>query len=180
MICALWWAFEILTLLAGMIGVSEQATQTIITTLSALVIQVPLGLSEGVCAVSGNCIGADNVALAKRFVNLVAFITAGFVILIAGIMFFSSSQIANLFTHDKDVLQITIRIIQFVAVLYVVDALQVYLCGPIRALGIQNKAANIAMGALWFFGIPLACLLAFKCDLGVMGLQLGIGGAVIL
>lgn len=36
------------------------------------------------------------------------------------------------------------------------------------------------MGSLYLFGIPLACLFAFKGDLGVLGLQLGIGVASLL
>ena len=90
MVCASWWAFEILTILAGLIGVSEQAAQTLITTLSGLIIQIPSGLAEGVCAVSGNCIGASNVTLGKRFVSLVAKVTAAIVLVISFLLYILS------------------------------------------------------------------------------------------
>ena len=170
MVCASWWAFDILSVFAGIIGVSELAAQTIVTTLSSIIIQVPMGLAEGVCAVSGNAIGANNVTLAKRFVSLVAKITAGIVLLISFLLFLLSKEIAEIFTHEEDVTNLTSQVIELVSVIYLLDSMQVYLCGPIRALGIQGNVANFALLSLWIIGIPLACLLGFKFDAGVMGL----------
>lgn len=44
MICAEWWAFEILTVIAGTIGVPEQAAQVMITSIGAVLFMVPLGI----------------------------------------------------------------------------------------------------------------------------------------
>ena len=159
--CASYWAFNILAVFAGIIGVSELAAQTIITTLSAIIIQVPVGLAEGVCAVSGNCIGAGNVALAKRFVSLIAKVAVGIILAISSLLYLLSDGIAGIFTHEEEVVIMTGRVIQVVAGVYLLDSLQVYLCGPIRALGIQGNVANCALVGLWLFGIPLAILLGF-------------------
>ena len=159
--CASYWAFNILAVFAGIIGVSELAAQTIITTLSAIIIQVPVGLAEGVCAVSGNCIGAGNVALAKRFVSLIAKVAVGIILAISSLLYLLSDRIAGIFTHEEEVVILTGRVIQVVAGVYLLDSLQVYLCGPIRALGIQGNVANCALVGLWLFGIPLAILLGF-------------------
>ena len=72
------------------------------------------------------------------------------------------------------------HVIKLLCLVYLVDSAQAYLCGPIRALGITDKASTIALGSMYIVGLPLACLLAFKADWGVMGLQLGIGGAVLM
>ena len=108
-----------------------------------------MGLAEGVCAVSGNAIGANNVALAKRFVSLVAKITAGIVLFISFLLYLLSQEIAEIFTHEEEVTVLTSRVIQLVSVLYLLDSMQVYLCGPIRALGVQGKVANFALLSLW-------------------------------
>ena len=50
--------------------------------------------------------------------------------------------------------------------------------GPIRAMGLQNKASYWAIGTYYLIGIPISCILAIWKDYGVLGLQLGIAAAV--
>ena len=122
MVCASWWAYEILTFLAGTIGVNELATQTIVASIAGLLIQIPLGLSEGVCAVTGNCIGVDNVELGKRFVRLVAKVTLVIVFAISLSLFFLSTHVAQLFTTDVSVLELSYGVLRLVSVVYLIDA----------------------------------------------------------
>ena len=61
MICAEWWAFEILTLLAGILGVTEQATQVLTFSMCATMFQIPMGIAEASCTIIGNEIGANKV-----------------------------------------------------------------------------------------------------------------------
>ena len=44
MMCAEWWAFELLSILAGILGVVELASQTINFNLIALTFMIPLGV----------------------------------------------------------------------------------------------------------------------------------------
>jgi len=44
MICAEWWAFEVLTVIAGLLGVAEQASQVILFSVSALIFMQPLAV----------------------------------------------------------------------------------------------------------------------------------------
>ena len=70
MICASWWAFELITFMAGILGVLELSSQTVAIQVMILVCMLHLSVSEAVCALIGNCIGANNVPLAKRFFKL--------------------------------------------------------------------------------------------------------------
>ena len=81
MICSEWWAFEVLTVFAGIIGVTELATQTILITLVATIFMVPLGIQEATGGIIGNCIGAGNVELARRFFSIISKFTTIVVIL---------------------------------------------------------------------------------------------------
>ena len=54
------------------------------------------------------------------------------------------------------------------------DGIQGILAGPIRALGLQKIGGYIALGCYWLIGLPSAGILAFKCDLSVNGLLLGL------
>ena len=44
MLCAEWWAFLLLTLISGTMGVPELASQTLISNLAGLLYQTPLGI----------------------------------------------------------------------------------------------------------------------------------------
>ena len=44
MICAEWWSFETLTVIAGILGVNQQASQVIIFSVSVIVYMAPLGI----------------------------------------------------------------------------------------------------------------------------------------
>lgn len=83
-----------------MIGVSEQAAQTIVTTLSSLIIMIPMGQAEACSAISGNCIGANNVWLGQRFSKLIGKVTAFIVLIIATSVYFLRDKIAIMFTSD--------------------------------------------------------------------------------
>ena len=43
MICSEWWAFEILTVISGLISVEAQAVQTVVTSGCAILFEIPLG-----------------------------------------------------------------------------------------------------------------------------------------
>ena len=83
MMCAEWWAFDVLTFLAGILGVLELASQTICIQLVILLCMVPTGLQEAISALIGNSIGANNVPLAERFFSLTFKITLLIVIIMA-------------------------------------------------------------------------------------------------
>ena len=44
MICAEWWAFNIMTILAGVLGVTELASYTVCTNVAVVNFMVPLGI----------------------------------------------------------------------------------------------------------------------------------------
>lgn len=79
-ICSEWWAFEVLTVISGLISIEAQAVQTIVTSGCAILFEIPLGYQEATCAIIGNCIGANNVPLARRFMRLTTWVTVGTVL----------------------------------------------------------------------------------------------------
>ena len=74
-ICSEWWAFELLTVISGLISIEAQAVQTLVTSGCAILFEIPLGYQEATCAIIGNCIGANNVPLAKKYMRLTTMVT---------------------------------------------------------------------------------------------------------
>ena len=84
----------------------------------------------------GNCIGAQNVPLAKRLFKLISCVTEFVILLMAAMTFCFRDQIVACFTDDKELAQLTSQIIIIAAYLFPLDGTQGYLQGPIRALGL--------------------------------------------
>ena len=100
MLCSEEWAFEINSILAGILGVVELAAMTVVCSFTSLLFMVALGIQESTCALIGNCIGANNVPLAKRFYNMISKFTITLVCILSFVTFLTSGKIAQLFTQD--------------------------------------------------------------------------------
>ena len=87
-------------MIAGIIGVVDQAAQAIIVSWGAILFMAPLGIQEAASGVIGNCIGANNVKLAKRFFKLI--LTLNFIVslTLSLLTFFLRDHIAAIFTED--------------------------------------------------------------------------------
>ena len=115
MICSAWWAFKILTILAGTLGVTDLACQVIVMSVAATLFMIPLGIQEATCAIIGNCIGANNVPLAKRFFRLFNILTFAIVSTMSLITALARAQIVGAFTEDEAVFEMSKGVILFLA-----------------------------------------------------------------
>ena len=100
MVCAEWWAFEFLTVMAGILGVMELSSQTIAFMVIIFLFMIPLGIQEATCGLIGNCIGANNVPLAKSFFSMTMKVALSVILLTAITTIFARNQIAGFFTDD--------------------------------------------------------------------------------
>ena len=173
MLCSEWWAFEVLTFLAGTLGVIELASLTICLNLHSMLFRIPLGITEATSALLGNSIGANNVVLAKRFASLIIKFGAFVVNLLGAVLIVARSPITDLFATEETLVAMTTKLVFILGICFIVDAFQAILHGPIRALGLQRKASIIAICCYWLIGLPLAAIFAFWCDYGVYGLLVG-------
>ena len=88
--------------MAGTIGVNELACNTIILSIETCTIMVTIGVSEAACAIIGNCIGAGNAPLAKRFFTIMAKFEVLVILIVRSIIFFARVQIAVFFTSESE------------------------------------------------------------------------------
>ena len=75
--------------MAGILGVVELASITVIFSFRVSLFSFAHGIEEGSSALIGNCIGANNVPLAKRFYSLISVITVGMIVPLSLITFFA-------------------------------------------------------------------------------------------
>ena len=70
MLCLEWWAYEIMTLMAGYIGVEVQAAQIVLMNIIAFMFMFALGLSTAACTTVGQQIGKGDYKKAKEYYHI--------------------------------------------------------------------------------------------------------------
>ena len=103
LICAEWWAFELMVLMAGGLGVDQQAALVVLFWLSGVFWQVPMGLNSPISALIGQSIGANDVAKAKEY-NRVAY-HVSFTMIAIVILFYITfvQEIFSVMTSVKEI-----------------------------------------------------------------------------
>ncbi len=172
--CAEWWAFEILTIFASVLGANAVDAQTIILQMSVLMFMFPYGVSMAVGSLVGNALGAEKIDLAMRISSLaIAFIFCVDLGLSMLIIKFGTFYI-KLLTSDSTIIQTTSSILPFLAGFILVDGMQGVCGGIIQGAGKQKECALTAVLSYYGFGLPMAWYVAFRLDFGVTGLIIGI------
>ena len=157
-------------MVAGTLGVASLAAATILMSVNGTLFMIPLGIQEATCALIGNCIGANNVSLAKRFNALNSKFCFTIVFINVMVTVLARHAIIGVFNKDPEVAQIANVSLLVACSWYVFDGMQAYYQGPIRAIGLQRVASYVTIGCCWIIGVPLACLFALVADWGLPGL----------
>jgi MATE family multidrug resistance protein len=149
MVLAEFLAFEILTLAASWISSTHLAAQSILSTVAALTFQIPFPLSIAASTRIANLIGATLSEAAKTAAR-VALIGACFVGLF-NITLLSSlrNYIPQLFTDDKDVIELVANVLPLCAAFQLFDALASNCNGILRGLGRQEVGGYVNLFAYY-------------------------------
>jgi MATE family multidrug resistance protein len=170
-----WWAFEFLIIMAGFIGVKEQAVIVISLSLLGILFMFPLGFSEAAAAVVGNSMGENEPDLAKKYIRVTAMIAVPTQLTFILLTYLLRSQISSLYFNPDSVEHpLLVSVISVMVIESIFDLSQGLLQGPLRALTLQFKASIICIVCNWVFGIPFCALFAFKFDMGIQGLWYGL------
>ena len=109
---------------------------TIIVTCNSIFFEVPLGTAEASCALIGNCIGAGNIPLARRFYKLTAIVAICEAITLSILIFFGRTAIAEFYSTNLAVQEMAANLFMIASFAFIFDCIQGYLQGPIRAIGL--------------------------------------------
>ena len=118
MLCFEWWAFELLAIFTGLIGVKDLAAEVVIINIVTFIFMLPLGISYAASALTGSYLGERRIILAKRYATLtivVDVILTSIIVLLLGLF---QQQVAELFTTEEDVVRI-VKNTMWVVMLYI-------------------------------------------------------------
>lgn len=106
MLCFEWWAFELLAIFSGYLGVNELAAEVVIINMISFIFMLPLGISYSASCLVGNYIGERNIKLAKRFANLTVAFDIVLTAVVIVIFVTMKESIARLFTSEAKIVAI--------------------------------------------------------------------------
>ena len=96
------WAFEILTVLAALLGTEQVAAQSICMQIASLAFMVPLGVGIASCSIVGNALGAGKKQFAISMAKLAIRIIVCLEVPVGLCIFFLGGYYVNMFTDDED------------------------------------------------------------------------------
>jgi MATE family multidrug resistance protein len=177
MMCMEWWAYELLAVLAGNLpdGVMAVSAHAVLMNVAATFATVYTGIAVSGNIRVGNCLGAN---LPKK-ARLISRLTQGMVFVLS--FFFSAliqifrHQIPTIVLNDPAAIDYAATTLLVMGPYQIIDALNNVMQGIYRGVGWQNHAAHINIWAFYGCALPLAVLLSFYFNLGVMGLWIGFG-----
>ncbi len=162
-------AFNIVTILVGRDAGILAATHSILTTISSSTFMVPLAISTALSVKVAYYYGANQPDEIKNFTISGLIIGVGFMAL-AGIIFaVFPTQLINLFTDKKDVLEIAIPIMFIAAMYQVFDGFQVVMGGVLKGFKMTQFVSNAVFCGYWLVGFPIAVVLVGKYKMSLTG-----------
>lgn len=170
MLAGEWWGFEICTLLAGLVGVTELAAHTVLAQTTGFLFMLPLGVNVAVATRVGQLLGAgqpEAARLVSRLMTFISFIVQ--VIFVLGLI--SGHSIwGHIYSDDENVLELLNTAFILLGFFVFFDGWQGSLAGIIKGTGTQRFGAIITMASYYGCAIPLAALNIFVFHWGLYGI----------
>ncbi|KAK0629730.1 mate-domain-containing protein [Bombardia bombarda] len=174
MVLAEWFAFEVLTLASGRLGVSFLAAQSVLVTVTATTFQIPFPLSIAGSTRMANLIGANLVDAAKTSarVTIVGGVLVGMfnLTLLASLRY----KIPLLFSHDPEVIELVAQTLPVCAIMQLFDGMAAVSHGLLRGVGRQEFGGYANLVTYYLVALPISFGLGFGLDWKLTGLWIGV------
>ncbi|MDD4058215.1 MAG: MATE family efflux transporter [Bacteroidales bacterium] len=162
-----------ITFMMGWMGTKSLAANQIVQTMINFTFMIANGVAAASTILVSHSTGMGDIpgARARGFAGIrLSTIVMG----TAALLFlFFGEEIATLFTTDKEVIAIAVKIFYVVAVFEIFDGLQVTALGALRGLTDTKRPMFIAIFSYLFISLPVAYIGGFVLNLGEAGLMSG-------
>ncbi|KAM7540984.1 hypothetical protein Aperf_G00000045025 [Anoplocephala perfoliata] len=181
MIALKWWFFEIGFILVGIVGVTELATQSLLTNLN----HVLYNLLSGGLGVACSIIVGQSLGAGEPFVPPRA-ILAGLLLTCSGMAFFAVLllvlrwYVPKIYTSDPNVIALAAKCMPLLCVYMIFEGAVGVMGGAIRGAGLQPLGALTIFICLYIFSAPLGFSLLLKTNLKLMGLWIGFANGLFM
>lgn len=181
-VCLEWWWYELMILLSGILTNAPEAVATmgILIQATSLIYIFPSSLSLAVSTRIGNELGANQASQAKTS-SMVALSCAVFTSFMAmSFMTTMRNGWGKMFTNDKAILSLTAMVMPVAGICELGNCPQTTGCGVLRGSARPSLGANINLGSFYGVGLPIAVLMGFAMNTGLLGLWFGLLAAQVV
>lgn len=154
-------AFSIAGLLIGRFGEIALGAHQIALTSAGVAFMIPVGICLAMTVRIGEAKGANKPQDFLPIAWSGWIITAGFMILSSSVFFFLSTQIANAYVDETEIISLATKLLFIVGAFQVFDGIQVCSSGVLRGLGDVRSTAWLGLLSYICVGIPTGSILAF-------------------
>jgi MATE family multidrug resistance protein len=167
-------AFAISAILVGVIGALPQAAHQVSISLASISYMAASGLSAAASIRVGNQLGKKDyatlhLAAVTLFRMVIVFMTITGLIFVTGRFFWP-----GLFTDNATVIGIAAQLLIITTFFQISDGVQVVAQGALRGLSDTRTPTFLTFISYWVISLPLAYVLGFFTDLGVIGIWIGL------
>ncbi|KAL2126953.1 hypothetical protein VTI74DRAFT_11561 [Chaetomium olivicolor] len=180
MVVAEWFAFEILTLASGRMGVVYLAAQSVLVTVTSTTFQIPFPLSIAGSTRVANLIGAKLVDAAKTSAKVS--VAGGVLVGLFNVTLLSVFRyhIPLLFTQDQEVVELVAKTLPVCAVMQLFDGMAAVSHGLLRGIGRQEFGGYANLICYYLVALPISFGFGFGLDWKLTGLWIGVTFGLLL
>jgi MATE family multidrug resistance protein len=171
--------FSASAVMMGWIGPLELAAHGIAIQLASLTFMVHIGFSQAATVRAGRAMGRGDETNLRRGAHMAILMSAIFAFVTMAIFLLVPAQMISLFIDPAEpardtLVAIGVGLLAMAALFQVVDAVQVMALGLLR--GLQDTTVPMFMATIsyWIVGLPVSYVLAFRFDMGGIGIWLGL------
>lgn len=173
-------AFSLVGILSGRLGVVQAATNNIILTIVSISFMIPMSLGSAAAVKVGNAFGRQDKkdllsnSLSGYFlVLIVTFLVITLYLVLPG-------TLIRIISEDKSIISLGVSLFAVVAIFQLVDNTQVYILGVLRGLKLTKIPFFIVISSYWLFGMPLGFWLCFYRGYDLLGLWIGLAVSLLI
>lgn len=170
--------FAAIAILVAPLGANVVASHQIAINFSSMIFMLPMSIANAVSIRVGFNLGQKNNMGAKQasYAGLAIGLGLSFFTAITTIIF--KEQIAMLYSHNQEVIDLAITLILLSAIYQCVDAIQVVAAGALRGYKEMTAIFTRTFISYWVVGLPLGYVLGMTdlltAPLGAIGFWIGI------
>uniref|UniRef100_A0A8C8XVJ1 Solute carrier family 47 member 1 n=1 Tax=Panthera leo TaxID=9689 RepID=A0A8C8XVJ1_PANLE len=169
MLCIEWWAYEIGSLLSGILGMVELGAQSVLYEVTVILYMIPSGFSVATSIRVGNALGAGDIEQAKKSSTVALLVTGVFAVTFCVLLLIFKDLVGYIFTSDREIVALVAEVIPICAVSHVFEGLACTSGGILRGSGNQKAGAMVNAVGYYVVGLPVGISLMFLARLKVLG-----------
>lgn len=174
-LCAEWWAWEVLAIIASTLPKKEEFTINIFATNIALNCEViPIGFGITLTIVVGREFGKGKIKTAENYFKTIAFLAISLNFIISLLIFIFRRTIFETFADEPNLAIKSEGVLALLSVFLIFDLIQNLFTSFLRGIGKLIYATIITFTNFYLFQVGFAIIMTKVFNLGVFGIWLAI------